>query len=163
MSIADCLRVPEDPPSPSLIRQRLEAFAASRGIEVRETDLSPLTKTAGYELAGTIGASGGHHVAYVHPEQSEAEKATTVAHELAHLLLEFGPLPPKAGGVVVPTEQLEDRAEAAEDVFARAVGLKRSTNPQAAMLKAVEAVGWQPVVAACQLAAVARGGGKTRA
>lgn len=159
MTPLDCLRPPEKPIAPARASANLREFARRRGIDVKDVDLSGApSEAAGMPLAGTVGAANGRHVAYIHPEQGPRDLARTTAHELSHLVLEFGPKPPPSGGVGIPHDLAEARAEATEDLFSTAMGWA-PVYERRDLLETVERVGWQPVVAACMLAAAARGEG----
>jgi len=161
MSARDCLRPPAEAIAPETIARRLERWAHERGWEIVETDLQTPGGAAeiGSGVLGTVGSVDGRHAIYLQPGLTPQERALTIAHEAAHLLLETGQQPGPSGGYLDPHGQLEPRAYAAEAMVGVATGLYRlPPGDDLDYAGIVRQVGWAPLVAACQLAQVARGG-----
>lgn len=154
-----CVR-PPDPAAfvdPDVAYRNLTAWAHDRGIGVVETDVPALLGPGEEGTVGTIGDAGGRHLVYVDPDQSPDQKVLTLAHETAHLLLEFGRTPPAGGHVIDPHGRPEPRAYTAEDIFGAQTGTWPLGPGEALDLPAVIAEeGWAPIVVACQLVQAAR-------
>lgn len=156
VDLQKCLAPPQRPPNVEAMTRRLEAWAEGRDIQVIETQRVPDELGAG--TLGTVGDAGGRHAVYLTPGQSPEERLLTLEHELTHLVLEFGAKPPPSGGIVVPHEIAEPRAYASEALFAIATGLEPiAPDEEIDVLAAADAVGWAPLLAACEMAEVARG------
>jgi len=162
--MADCLTPP--PPSrrlpPSQLYEHLEAWARDRGIEVLEADFGPGTETERYaeeHLAGVVATRGTHFVAVVDRTLDDKERALTLAHELSHILSEFGPTPPRHGVILDARGNVEPRAYATEALFGLATGLIQASPGQANsfMTDTVERLGMEPFVIGCELSDAAKG------
>lgn len=163
----DCLTPPA--PSrrlpPAQLYDRLEAWARDRGIEVLAADFSPGSETARYAedgLAGVVATRGNHFVAVVDRMLDDQERALTLAHELSHVLAEFGPVPPRHGVVLDARGHVEDRAYASEALYGLATGIIQAPKEDANAYMADVALelGLEPFVIACELSQASQGGAR---
>lgn len=160
----DCLRPPA--PSrripPSELYEHLESWAESHGIEVLATDFGPGGEAGAYAedgLQGVVATRGDHYVAVVDRTLPDDERALTLAHELSHILSEFGPVPPRHGVVFDARGHVEDRAYLTESLFGAATGIIRAPERQVneVMAQGARELGLEPFVIACELAQAAQG------
>lgn len=158
MTLRDCLRpcAPAECPTPQRVYRALADYALRRGVEVVQTDLRDPESAMFVEegVLGTIGRHGLHHVVFVDENQDAEEKALTLAHELSHTLLEYGPTPPEHNSIVDVHGMVEPRAYGTEALVGRAVGLEPAIPGEPADVAAV--VGLEPVVLACKMAEAVR-------
>jgi hypothetical protein len=145
--------------SPDELYDNLRTWAERRGIEVLEADFGPGTEAEPFAepgIAGLVAARADRFVAIVDRTQPADERFRTLAHELSHVLMEFGSRPPAHGVVHDVSGALEPRAYLAEALVGRAVGL---TPPDrgADMAAAVQRFGLRPFTVACEIAQAAEG------
>lgn len=158
MSLRDCLQPPERSYDPYHIYEALEAYALRHGIEVVQANLRDPESAMFVEqnVLGTIGAHAGHHVVFVDESQEPQQKALTLAHELSHLQLEYGSMPPRLGSILDVHGQVEPRAYGTEYLFAIATGLYEPPPGVDPASEVLREVGIEPVVEACALAQAVR-------
>jgi len=146
---------PGQAPDPNRVLNALEDYATRHGVEVIYARLSDPEAAMFVEegVAGVVGQRGRHHVALIDEHQDPAAKASTLAHELAHIRLELGPEAPREP-VHLPHGQLEPRAYGAQYLFDVATGLARP-NPQA-FPQVTREVGREPATIACDMAQAVR-------
>lgn len=161
--MADCLTAP--PPgseqSAGELYDNLRLWAERRAIEVHETDFGPHAEAAGLvdeEAAGLVSARGDRFVVVIDRRQSPDERLRTLAHELGHVLMEYGTTPPAHGVVHDVSGALEDRAYLVEALVDRAVGLSPGAGAaRAELAEGARRLGLRPFVVACELARAAKG------